>query len=133
MFEFIKKIFGFSPRQLSVAHIDCIRFEVENVLKELPPIYMSATLLIKIPHEISEDLANEFLEQLAIKNLKCKMTTPLSQKKIILIFAVGVMFTLAACGSKSTTEGTTDSVSIDTTAVSATDSTTATADSSATK
>lgn len=65
MFEFIKKIFGFSPRQLSVAHIDCIRFEVENVLKELPPIYMSATLLIKIPHEISEDLANEFLEQLA--------------------------------------------------------------------
>ena len=41
-------------------------------------------------------------------------------KKIILVFAVGVMFTLAACGSKSTTEGTTDSVSVDTTAVSAT-------------
>jgi hypothetical protein len=54
-------------------------------------------------------------------------------KKIILVFAVGVMFTLAACGSKSTTEGTTDSVTVDTTAVSTTDSTTAPADSSATK
>jgi predicted small lipoprotein YifL len=54
-------------------------------------------------------------------------------KKVILLFAVGVMFTLTACGSKSTTEGTTDSVTVDTTAVSATDSTTAPADSSATK
>jgi predicted small lipoprotein YifL len=54
-------------------------------------------------------------------------------KKVILLFAVGVMFTLTACGSKSTTEGTTDSVTIDTTAAAATDSTTAIADSSATK
>lgn len=54
-------------------------------------------------------------------------------KKIILVFAVGVMFTLTACGSKSATNEANDSTTVDTTAVSATDSTTAPADSSATK
>lgn len=65
MFEFIKKIFGFSPRRLDIEHINYIISEVEKELKELPIISMSVTLLIKIPHNVSEDLANVFLDRLA--------------------------------------------------------------------
>ena len=61
----------------------------------------------------------------------------ISMKKYILVFAVIVSVTMAACGSKSTSNETTDSTAaqLDSTAVTATDSTTAqiTADSTATK
>jgi hypothetical protein len=53
-------------------------------------------------------------------------------KKVTFIFALGVMFTLAACGSGSTATETTDSTAVQAdTATVATDSTTASVDSTA--
>lgn len=53
-------------------------------------------------------------------------------KKVTFIFALGVMFTLAACGSGSTATETTDSTAVQADTVSASaDSTTASVDSTA--
>jgi ABC-type glycerol-3-phosphate transport system substrate-binding protein len=62
---------------------------------------------------------------LCIINIYIKLKNKKKMKKVIAIFAIAT--TLVACGGKGTTEATTDStaVVVDSTAVTATDSTTA--------
>ena len=54
-----------------------------------------------------------------------------NMKKVTFIFALGVMFTLAACGSGSTATETTDSTAVQADTTVAADSTTASVDSTA--
>ncbi len=65
MFDFLKKLFPFLVKKLDLTQVDAIRKTLEEELKSIPEKAGAATLRIKIPAQVSEELANVLLEQLA--------------------------------------------------------------------